>query len=428
MFACPVAPTKDKRNQTFSNFDLVQFCDLVAMALIDSEKAFQKRCEEMHDGLFEKLQGQNIGSFSTLAFALGSPQNPVSDDEFTKLADAVFETQSTLGTTAILRRLHFESCTLLIAEMKTQSACADASEPIRKLPFIEKQSRLDAQKKRLPGLPHTPEQQPAHSLIDAAYNVLESGSITYLHPSRCHSRESEVQTEAKNKSKTMITLEQGALKQTVISNLQDIDTNTELKLYFALQRRHLAFDLVNLLSWSVCQKWLDKLMSTLVSDAPSNFSAITLTQVMRADREIFSILASEHKGSLKAAAGGRPPLEEPFERLMHDPRINVHLIAMPKVAAQQPPKRTLEPEPNRPSPVPKKPFKRPRPADKPAPQLPDELTGLARKTEAGKPMCWHFNMSKGCNNPVKGGRCRFGMHDCMKCLKAGHGAAKCRAS
>ena len=60
------------------------------MALIDSEKAFQKRCEEMHDGLFEKLQGQNIGSFSTLAFALGSPQNPVSDDEFTKLADAVF--------------------------------------------------------------------------------------------------------------------------------------------------------------------------------------------------------------------------------------------------------------------------------------------------------------------------------------------------
>ena len=117
------------------------------MSLIDSEKAFQKRCEEMHDGLFEKLQGQNIGSFSTLAFALGSPQNPVSDDEFTKLADAVFETQSTLGTTAILRRLHFESCTLLIAEMKTQSACADASEPIRKLPFIEKQSRLDAQKK-----------------------------------------------------------------------------------------------------------------------------------------------------------------------------------------------------------------------------------------------------------------------------------------
>ena len=168
-------------------------------------------------------------------------------------------------------------------------------------------------------------------------------------------------------------------------------------------------------------------MSTLVSDAPSNFSDITLTQVIRVDKEIFSILASEHKGSLKASAGGRLPLEEPFERLMHDPRINVHLIAMPKVATQQPSKRTLESEPNKTSSVLKRPFKRLRPTDKPASQLPEELAGLTRRTEAGKPMCWHFNMAKGCS-PVKGGRCRFGMHDCMKCLKPGHGAAKCRAN
>ena len=151
---------------------------------------------------------------------MGSPQNPVSDDEFTKLADAVFETQSTLGTTAILRRLHFESCTLLIAEMKLS-----------------------------------------------------------LH-----------------------------------------------------------------------------------------------VQTFRADPEA-PVAQSRRRG--------RPRLEEPSERLVHDPRINVHLIAMPKVAAQQPPKRSLEPEPNRPSPVPKKPFKCPRPADKPAPQLPDELTGLPGRQKQG---------------------------------------------
>lgn len=100
------------------------------MTLIDSEKAFQKRCDELNDDLFEKLKGQHINSFSTLAFSLGSPQNQVGETELSQLADAVFESQSTLGTTAILR--HFESCTLLMAEMKTQSECADASEPIRK--------------------------------------------------------------------------------------------------------------------------------------------------------------------------------------------------------------------------------------------------------------------------------------------------------
>ena len=314
-----------------------------------------------------------------------------------------------------------------MAEMKTQSECADASEPIRKLPFLEKQSRLDAQRKKLPGLPHTPEQQPSHSLIDAVYNVVESGNIVYVHPGKCHSRENEVQTESKSKSKTMITLEQGALKQTVISSLQDLDTSTELKLYFALQRRHLVFDLVNLLSWGVCQKWLDKLMSTLVSDAPTSFNAITITQVMRADRDMFSILASEFKGSLKAALGAKPPLDDVFEKLMHDPRINVHLIAMPKLFSP-PQKRPLESEVGKTNPGPRKPFKRNKPGEKPVPQMPEELAGLNKRTEAGKPMCWHFNMAKGCNNPVKAGRCRFGMHDCMKCLKAGHGAARCKAS
>eukprot|EP00435_Cladocopium_sp_Y103_P011282 s3229_g2.t3 len=306
---------------------------VVAMALIDSEKAFQKRCDELHDGLFDKMKGQNITSFSTFAFSVGSPQNPVSDSDFAQLTDSIFEGQTTLGTTAILRRLHFEACTLLVADMKTQSASVDASEPVRKLPYVEKTSRLEAQKKKLNGLLHSPEQQPSHSLIDSVFSMMESGSLTYVHPSKCHSREHEIQAEAKSRSKTMLTIEQGSLKQTVVSSLTDIDTGTELKLYFAMQRRHLAFDLVGLLSWERCQKWLDKLMSSLVSDAPQHFTPISLTQIMRADREIFSLMASEHKESLKAAPGAKPPLDETFEKLMHDPRINVHLIAMPKIAS-----------------------------------------------------------------------------------------------
>ena len=49
------------------------------MTLIDSEKAFQKRCYELNDGLFEKLKGQHINSFSTLAFSLGSPEAEIHD-------------------------------------------------------------------------------------------------------------------------------------------------------------------------------------------------------------------------------------------------------------------------------------------------------------------------------------------------------------
>ena len=36
-------------------------------------------------------------------------------------------------------------------------------------------------------------------------------------------------------------------------------------------------------------------------------------------------------GSLMEDKGKPPPLDEVFTRLMHDPRVNVHLIAMPRI-------------------------------------------------------------------------------------------------
>ena len=61
------------------------FC-IVTMALVESEVAFQRRCDELEPGLFDKFKGQDIVSFSTLAFALGSPQNQVNDSELSELA------------------------------------------------------------------------------------------------------------------------------------------------------------------------------------------------------------------------------------------------------------------------------------------------------------------------------------------------------
>lgn len=164
-------------------------------------------------------------------------------------------------------------------------------------------------------------------------------------------------------------------------------------------------------------------MSSLVSDAPSHFHQISLTQILRADREIFSLLASEHKGPIRATAGGKPPVDDTFEKLMHDPRVVVHLIAMPRQVSKRGNDKDVDEEVEKNK---KKKLKKSHQVST-APQLPEELKGLKTKTSAGKPLCWHYNMSKGCNNPVKKERCRFGMHHCMKCLKTNHGASKCRS-
>ena len=139
--------------------------------------------------------------------------------------------------------------------------------------------------------------------------------------------------------------------------------------------------MMGLLSWNLCQTWLDKLMGSLLVEPPHHYNHRSLRKILKADRDIFSILASDLEGSLKAKAGCDPPLDEPFKRLMHDPRINIHLVPMPK-----PTKRAGDPPDLA---GPKKKIKKAH-GDKSAPQLPAELQGLRIKNSQGKLMCWQI--------------------------------------
>ena len=72
-------------------------------------------------------------------------------------------------------------------------------------------------------------------------------------------------------------------------------------------------------------------MGSLMHEPSHTGPGLSLTQILKADREIFTLMASEFSGSLVGDKGKAPPLDEIFTRLMHDPRVNVHLIAMPRV-------------------------------------------------------------------------------------------------
>jgi len=212
---------------------------------------------------------------------------------------------ATLADLSVVKRIHFEAVTLVMVDLQKHSASQDLSEPGRSLPFVEKQRRLAVQQARITGISHRHEQQASHALIDTCFQMMESGSLIYIAPSKCGSRDQEIQQDTKNKQKQLVTIEQGALKTVATPSLPAIDVGTELRLMYALQRRGLAFDLVGLMTWS------NKLFRALMSDAIPNFSPITLDQLLRADQELFLLLAAEHSGSLKAGAADQdPPLDE----------------------------------------------------------------------------------------------------------------------
>ena len=91
------------------------------MSLGDSAAAFERKCKDLRGGedLFNGLIGLGIRDFSTLAFTLGTPQKPPTDEQFDLLGTKVFGAP-TLGQLALLRKLHFEATTLMVASISEQ--------------------------------------------------------------------------------------------------------------------------------------------------------------------------------------------------------------------------------------------------------------------------------------------------------------------
>ena len=63
------------------------------MALVDSEAAFEQRLREVVANAAARLAITNSGirTFSALAFSVGTPQTPPSDDAFRGFADRVLQ-------------------------------------------------------------------------------------------------------------------------------------------------------------------------------------------------------------------------------------------------------------------------------------------------------------------------------------------------
>ena len=126
---------------------------------------------------------------------------------------------------AEVRRLHFESSTMVVAHLKTQVSLDGSPDAVRKLPVAERQARLIAQQGRLRGVRISGELQPSYALVDLVASMVESNSVIWVCPSRCSKRESEIHHSMKEKPST-IAVEQHLLKVTTPHPILKVDTST----------------------------------------------------------------------------------------------------------------------------------------------------------------------------------------------------------
>ena len=306
------------------------------MALVDSEAAFASHCIAIDKsrGFLNLCTNANLTSFMRLAFAIGTPQTPATDEAFKAFATEINGfVEPSITMMALLRRLHFEAVTMVVAHLKTNVAIDAGTEGGRKLPPVEKVARLNDQQARLKGLTIKGELQPSYALLDIIAGIHDSGSIAWVPPSKCTKRDSEVQQSLKEKPATL-TVEQQTLKLTAGEPKIKANTSNELLMQWALQRRGLAFDQCRLISNDVHDRWVQSLLMQITREVPNRYSKVQMEQLLRADKELFTLMAQEHSGPFVNGPRGELPLDILMTQLSNDPRVTIHLLPLPATSAR----------------------------------------------------------------------------------------------
>ena len=136
--------------------------------LLDSEAQFLQRAKEcrLSDLAVRDLSRLGITSFGLLAYSFGQPGQNIADDAFANWVRQDVNPAITLADSAALKRLLFESHTLVMASLKEQVVAPDSAST-RKVPATERDAKMRNVKGALTGLLIEGPLDPGHSLLDA---------------------------------------------------------------------------------------------------------------------------------------------------------------------------------------------------------------------------------------------------------------------
>ena len=111
--------------------------------LLDSEAQFRQRAQEcrLSDAALRDLNRLGITSFGLLAYSFGQPGQNIADEAFSTWVRQEVNQAITLADSAALKRLLFESHTLVMASLKEQVVAPDSAAS-KKVPATERDAKM----------------------------------------------------------------------------------------------------------------------------------------------------------------------------------------------------------------------------------------------------------------------------------------------
>ena len=238
-------------------------------------------------------------------FAFSSSYVPGQQDEqpFRDAMDAALSNPPSVSEAATLRRLLHECYAMTAAELK-QAVDRSEGQGVKRLAQPERADRLCRQQDKLAGLAIRGNFEPSDRLVDVAVTMFEENRLSYIEPSACTSKSQEVLS--KSKEDKHISIVDGSLRIKNPGNKLEAELGTDLLLGYALTRRGLALDQANVLEFAIHDSWVEKLMEVKHTPAPPGYSAVQYTQLLNADRRLFTKLAELTRSGIQVGGSGRP--------------------------------------------------------------------------------------------------------------------------
>ena len=395
---------------------------VLCASAMESKASFAARAKEVGIGeeVLAKLVAAGLDTFNKLAYICAANPNSGDDAKLKAAIEDLLGQAVTAVNMISFRQLWFEAYTLAMTDLEERVKKTPLDTP-KSLPLAERMARIQRQKTKLTGLVLDQFLEPAHCLTDRAHAMIEDGVLVHVPPEKCLSRHDEIQNQ---KSEQQITFDgQGNLKISKKAADMSCDATGELRLRQALTRKALAFDQAGLCSFDKLEQWHTQMMHATMRTPPSGHKFVSIQQVLNADKEMWSLLSQESRGTLRVGPGEDPPLDKRIENLRVSPQILCFMTPLPSGdRPKQPPPQAPSAPAKRPANDSNKPFT-PRGGDKHKQHKPsgsggktvkDLLQALppncVSKTDAGKFICLHYN--NGTCRKQKNSSCNMGVHMC----------------
>ena len=121
------------------------------------------------------------------------------------------------------------------------------------------------------------------------------------------------------------------------ANKLEAELGTDLLLRYALTRRGLALDQANILEFALHDSWVEKLLEVKHTAALPGYSAVQYTQLLNADRRLFTKLAELTRSGIQVDGAGRP-LDAVFSAATEHPEAQLLIQPLPSPGVSSNPK------------------------------------------------------------------------------------------